>query len=120
MAHFKFIFDELSYRRALEQNSAILIPFRKLIWCTYIVIEAQVQTVKNLLGFSPPYKSSGFFFFLAFQLCFADDFTLRQTGAPSTIIFIAKKYTALTLHSIISNSVTWVQKIIRFYTTALS
>lgn len=38
----------------------------------------------------PPYKSSGFTFFLVFQLCFADYFTCRQTGAPSKI-FAAKK-----------------------------
>lgn len=37
----------------MEQNSTILIP---LTWCTYIVIEAQVLTVKRLLGFFPHIK----------------------------------------------------------------
>lgn len=67
MAHFRFIFDELSYRRALEQNSTILIPLRKLIWCTYIVTEAQIQTVKRLLGFSPHIKVLVLLFFWSFN-----------------------------------------------------
>lgn len=85
MAHFRFISDELSYSRALEQKSTILIPLRKLIWCTYIAIKAQVQTVKRLLGFPPHIKVLILLFFLVFQLCFADYFTPRQMGAPSKI-----------------------------------
>lgn len=67
MAHFRFIFDELSYRRALEQNSTILIPLRKLIRCTYIVTEAQAQTVKRLLGFFPHIKVLVLLFFRSFN-----------------------------------------------------
>jgi len=55
MARFRFIFDEMSYSRASEQNSTILIPLRKLLSLTYVVIEdTQLQTLKGLLGFFPP------------------------------------------------------------------
>lgn len=59
MAHFRFIFDELSYGRASEQNSTILIPLRKLIWCMYVVTEARhiVTDSKKTIGvFLPIYK----------------------------------------------------------------
>lgn len=46
---------------------------------------------KKTIGLFPPHKSSGFTFLLVFQLCFADYFIPRQTGAPSMIIFAAKK-----------------------------